>query len=520
MTIQIETAYEISPEDEHELIRMLRVLRTTSGFQLLAAQCDRPVTQKACIRWIEQRAAGHGKEIVVIDLTLKQIDDFHTHLQAELKNLYAKGMPRNLMLMVIGLEWSIMLDHGESPVVLQQLNAELEQIQQTLPYPTVLWLPGVALQKWVRLNPDFSSWEEKVYLFTQASDHSPPPSESEIDEIRLLKRLRAELPNLTDDTPGEIKRLHRDWAYRLGKTYQAVGGHDQALPLLMKAADLDPEDTWQHTVQIYHAIGVSFWQSSQIDRAIHSFGRALSLAQGRNDRYIAYTALGNLGTIYNDLSNYETAIEYYEKALAISREIGARQGEAVLLGNLGVTHDNQGNLESSIRYHEEAIIISREVGDANSEAKHLGNLGGVYGKRGDWLTAIDYFERALSISQAIGDRRAEGAWLGNLGATYSHLGDNEAAVQCYHHALLLSREIGDRQSEGLWLGKLGLTHRQLGNNKIALACYNALEAVGIAIGVPQIIAWVEEDVGRLKAEVGEEAFERLKSEVQGNELTP
>ena len=50
--------------------------------------------------------------------------------------------------------------------------------------------------------------------------------ESKTEEIRLLKRLRSQLPSLMDDTSAEIKRIHRNWAYRLGEAYQAVGHHD------------------------------------------------------------------------------------------------------------------------------------------------------------------------------------------------------------------------------------------------------------------------------------------------------
>ena len=124
-------------------------------------------------------------------------------------------------------------------------------------------------------------------------------------------------------------------------------------------------------MRVHHAIGVSFWQSAQTGNAINSFDRALSISQERGDKYLEYTAFGNLGTIYNDLSSYDSAIDYYEKALVISRELGNRRGESVLLGNLGVTHENQGNFESSIRQHEATLSISREFADASNEAKHF-----------------------------------------------------------------------------------------------------------------------------------------------------
>ena len=44
------------------------------------------------------------------------------------------------------------------------------------------------------------------------------------------------------------------------------------------------------------------------------------------------SALGNLGSAYDDLGEARQAIEYYEQALAIKREIGDQRGAAASLG--------------------------------------------------------------------------------------------------------------------------------------------------------------------------------------------
>ena len=98
------------------------------------------------------------------------------------------------------------------------------------------------------------------------------------------------------------------------------------------------------------------------------------------------------------------------------------------------------------------------------------------------------------MSQATGAQRTEGTWLGNLGATYSRLGDDKTTLPYYEKALFISREIGDQRNKGLLLGKLGLIHRRLGNDEVALACFNALKIIGIAIKVPDVVGWVEEDI--------------------------
>ena len=115
MKSPVETVSGISAADEYELIRLLRMLERTNAFWLQAAKCDVPAVQKAYLRWIEKQSAVHGKKTIVIDLTLKQIENLRVYLQDAVKARYPEEAPSNLALMVVGLEWSIMLDHDDPP---------------------------------------------------------------------------------------------------------------------------------------------------------------------------------------------------------------------------------------------------------------------------------------------------------------------------------------------------------------------------------------------------------------------
>ena len=52
---------------------------------------------------------------------------------------------------------------------------------------------------------------------------------------------------------------------------------------------------------------------------------------------------GNLGTVFQSLSNYDKAQEHYKIALAIRMEIGDRAGEAANYGCLGTLFQSLGN---------------------------------------------------------------------------------------------------------------------------------------------------------------------------------
>jgi len=58
------------------------------------------------------------------------------------------------------------------------------------------------------------------------------------------------------------------------------------------------------------------------------------------DRSGEATTLNNIGSAYDNLSQYEKALEYYAQALPIRREVKDRQGEANTLTNISTAYDN------------------------------------------------------------------------------------------------------------------------------------------------------------------------------------
>jgi hypothetical protein len=217
-----EAVFEISQEDEHELKRLLSLLESAEGFQLRAARCELPNATEAYIRWLESRSAEHGREIVTIDLTMNETKRLHEAIQVELAVRFPAGLPPNLALMVMGLEWSIVLDDAESPAVLQNLCIERENAWQELPYSLVLWLPSYALKQLAKLDSDFSAWGECVYEFTHADDSTTAFNINQTDEdvhevIRLLERLGAEFSAFGGNEILEtVKPIYRNWLYRVG----------------------------------------------------------------------------------------------------------------------------------------------------------------------------------------------------------------------------------------------------------------------------------------------------------------
>ena len=149
---------------------------------------------------------------------------------------------------------------------------------------------------------------------------------------------------------------------------------------------------------------------------ISVLNKGLEASKLLNDKHNEGSYLGNLGTTYGSLSQFEKAIEYLEQGLAISREIGDRRGEGIQLGNLGIAYRSLGQFDKAIEYHEQALAISREIGHREGEGNQLGSLGIAYWSLGQFEKAIEYYEQGLEILISIKSPNAEivKKWLDEL----------------------------------------------------------------------------------------------------------
>ena len=78
---------------------------------------------------------------------------------------------------------------------------------------------------------------------------------------------------------------------------------------------------------------------------------------------------GNLGAVYQSLSEYGKAEKYRKKALAITKENGEKIGEAVCYGDLGCMSKSLGEYRKAEKYQRKALAIRKEIGDKEEKPR-------------------------------------------------------------------------------------------------------------------------------------------------------
>ncbi|MCL2792151.1 MAG: tetratricopeptide repeat protein [Spirochaetaceae bacterium] len=111
--------------------------------------------------------------------------------------------------------------------------------------------------------------------------------------------------------------------YNLGVLYINSGQPDKAIPLLLKAEILKPNDC-----DIYIEIAVAHQQRGEKEKAYGYYDKALACADSSHSKAIIYN---NIGSLFFEENDFLNAKKYYEKALSEEEYMLAR--ENLLLAN-------------------------------------------------------------------------------------------------------------------------------------------------------------------------------------------
>ena len=190
------------------------------------------------------------------------------------------------------------------------------------------------------------------------------------------------------------------------------------------------------------------------------------------------------------LALWETSLELFraeEVRTRFSQE--SRQGEANSLGNLGSPYYSLGDYDRAIDFFQERRDIIRAIGDRQGEATSLSGLGIAYYSLGEYGRAIDFHQQALDIARAIGDRQGESTSLHNLGLAFRNLDDLTAAEQHFQASAHVQESLHSNQLADA--NRLSLLDSQQ-------KTYHLWQVTLMALGQPKVALTVAER-GRAQA---------------------
>jgi tetratricopeptide (TPR) repeat protein len=225
--------------------------------------------------------------------------------------------------------------------------------------------------------------------------------------------------------------------YLLGRTCVTLGKGEQALELIARAAEIEPDAAPYHT-----ELGNVLAMEEQFEEAADAYRRATELAPDFIDPHV------NLGAVLQLLGRYAEAVTIYRKSTELAPDA------AMLVFNMAEAQRAMGLGKASIDAYRQAVAL--EPGWAVLHAK----LGDALADYGDPAEAVECCRRAVGLAPEEADHHiALARALLSAGAGRSALSTCDAymASHPYHSGLvalrtLLLNETGSRTEAERLLG--------------------------------------------------------------------
>jgi tetratricopeptide (TPR) repeat protein len=240
---------------------------------------------------------------------------------------------------------------------------------------------------------------------------------------------------------------------------QAVAAAGQALTSVRRAGWDDCE------VSALNLLGISYFQSGQVDRAIGYLRRALTRDR-RLGRRAEPIVLANLAAAYGQRGDLALVVAHATSASALSRRAGMRRVEAESLCTLGDAQHLMGHYRQARRYHDRARSLFQAIGSPHGEANALRGLAVVHRDLGSHQRARELAQQALTTLGEGGRPLFRAECLAVL-ASAQGAREVGGAVDTYRHALALAQRFGNRYQEVDSLIGLATMHRRRGEGEEA-----------------------------------------------------
>jgi tetratricopeptide (TPR) repeat protein len=192
----------------------------------------------------------------------------------------------------------------------------------------------------------------------------------------------------------------------LGRAYQEMGQHQEAVKYLVKAIALQPNFAMAH-----NNLGISYAGKGERDAAIRKFRDALLIDPG------LVTAHNNLGRTLVDMGDMDGSIKSLREALRLKPQF------ALAHSNLGFCLASRGELDAGIAEFNEALRLDPNLVDAHNY------LGFALAGKGKLDAAVDQFHMALKI-----DPNSPNAHI-YLGIVFSAKGQIDSAILEFRETL-------------------------------------------------------------------------------------
>lgn len=240
-----------------------------------------------------------------------------------------------------------------------------------------------------------------------------------------------------------------------------------------------------------HNIGSIYYETKENKKAIKYFEECVRITKLKlgSDSHVLTETLRCIANAERREGNFDTAADFFKEAVRVYRLYIHSTGlnddvkVAKLMHNLGSVHDQIGNYDYALRLFEEVLQIGKKnLSSDNIEiANILCSIANVYRNRIEYDKAMECYEKAMHIHKLNKnkDTLLTAKLLHSIAQVYDAKGDSERAIRCYEDALYAyTRMLGpDDIDMAKVLGDLGSVLDTLGHREKAIRYFESSLAI-------------------------------------------
>jgi signal transduction histidine kinase len=225
-------------------------------------------------------------------------------------------------------------------------------------------------------------------------------------------------------------------SYELSKYNEAMRYLRQSLTLRLQIGDsLLIAETWKFMGTTHSAL-------LNFDSAHFYFEKVNGLAERYNDTELRIFYRVSMGELYNTQGKILDAISMYEQALESLNKHKFKRYEAITLKRIGTIYDQLGDYERANKHFFQALEIEERLESRHEMARTYGLISWCFYHQGNAIQGEHYVKKSLALMKQVKDR-AGIAYAQNLyGTLKSSLRDFASALFFYDSALQIRKELG------------------------------------------------------------------------------
>lgn len=285
----------------------------------------------------------------------------------------------------------------------------------------------------------------------------------------------------------------KDYKFGIASSYRNIG-----VFLIYSNRSQEAVDTLQMSVSYfeelkdttslaaaYTSLGVANLRINEIDKSIDLFKIAATLFDSQNNNYQAAHAFLNLASTYSTItSSYTEALRYGLKALENFQLVGDELKSAYAMSVLGTIYEDLGEYDKAMENYNKALAIFEESGNAYLLINTINNIGEVHKHKREFNEAIDYYTQALEKSKEVGNEEGIAVELNNIGECYFALDHYALALDYYNQSFSILTKLNDKHKLAISNNNQAEAHLKLNNYSKAIS--NGEKGIQLAKAVKSI----------------------------------